>query len=316
MVAIILLNFNQNEYSIKCLESILKSSYTDFKILFIDNGSEEKNYENLNKYLPVDIRIKQYRLTKNIGYVGGCNFGLREADKLNAEYVLVMNNDTIIDENAIYELLKLCKNKKDKVVVTGKVYHYDEPNKLQDIGYIYRNSKALEYNKVGKDEIDVGQYDEVSERDMIDDVFWLFSLNLYKKIGGYSPYFWFNAEQADFALRATKEGYKLLYTPDAKIWHKGSVSIGGRDRNPRLAYWHIQSTLIFRYRNLSRSNFLNQYLKIIKSILGSYSKVYIERINGNNADYRYPYAKLRGFFYFNKWFFVRNENKGFNPFDN
>lgn len=316
MVSVITLNYNQNNYTIKCVKSILKSKSIELKITLIDNGSTDENYENLLKRLPKDSRLKLYRLINNRGYVGGINFGLNESKKINASYVLILNNDTLLDKNAIDSLIDTCNMYNQKAIVTGKVYHYETPKKLQDVGYSYRNKSSLQFNRIGLNEVDEGQFEQICERDMLDDVFWLFSMKLYDEIGGYSPYFWFNAEQADFALRAKNKGYKLIYTPKAMLWHKGSVSIGGRDRNPKLAYWHIQSTLIFRYLHLSKYQFFKQYIKIIINIMISYIKTILSKKNGNKINFNYSYAKLKGLLYFNKWVFVKNENTGFDPFAN
>lgn len=313
-VQIITLNYNQNDFTLKCINSVLNSDYLLFKILLIDNGSTSENFQKLVDNLPTDNRLIVYRIDNNIGYVNGVNFGLEKGIQLDYDYFVIMNNDTIIDRKSISELVKTANKYQQKVIVTGKVYHYDEPNKLQDIGYTYKNKNKLLFNRIGLDEIDNGQYDEEKERDMLDDVFWLLPAKLYKEIGGYSPYFWFNAEQADFALRAKKVGYKLIYTPNAKLWHKGSVSIGGRERNPRLAYWHIQSTLIFRFRHLSAYNFLLQYIEIFIGIVSTYYKTVVNRIKGNKEKFDYANAKIKGFIYFNKWVFTRNINKGENPF--
>lgn len=314
MVIIITLNYDQNKYTLKCVESILNSVYDDFQVLLIDNGSTYENFEELKKNIALDSRLKLFRIKQNVGYVGGINYGLKEGVKLNPDYFLIMNNDTIIDENAIFELSKTCKHYNNKAIVTGKVYHYDAPNMLQDIGYSYRNKKTLEFNRIGLDENDDGQYDKISERDILDDVFWLFSIDLYNQIGGYSPYFWFNSEQADFALRAKNKGFKLIFTPMAKLWHKGSITIGGRDENPKLAYWHMQSTLILRFLHLSKIEFAKQYFKNMISILSSYYKSVIKKNNTEEYNFDYPNAKLKGMMYFNKWYFIRNKNKGKNPF--
>ncbi len=314
MVAIITLNYNQNEYTLKCIESVLSSEDVTFKIFLVDNGSSEENFRALKEVLPKNDKLHLERLEKNRGYVGGVNYGFEKANVHNPDYFLVMNNDTILAKEAVSELMKECSRWDDKAIVSGKVYHYDEPNKFQDIGYTYSNKKALEFKRLGLNEEDNGQYDEVAQRDMLDDVFWLFPKSLYHKIGGYSTFFWFSAEQADFALRAKKHEYHLIYTPEAKIWHKGSVSLGGRDRNPRLAYWHTQSTLIFRYRHLSKIQFLKQYAKVLYSVIASYIKTIISKIKGNKESFLYSKAKLSGFLYFNKWLVKRNDNLGFNPF--
>jgi GT2 family glycosyltransferase len=314
MVDIITLNYNQNDYTVKCILSLLESDFEELGITLVDNGSTFENYEELKQRLPSDPRLRIYRLEENKGYVGGINFGLEVLSKDTTKYIVILNNDTVIDKKAIFHLVETSKKFQHKAIITGKVFHYDQPNVFQDVGYSFRNEKALKFNRIGLNEIDKGQYDEIAERDMLDDVFWLFPYQLYKEIGGYSPYFWFNAEQADFALRAKKRGYKLIYTPKAKLWHKGSVSIGGREKNPRLAFYNIQSTLIFRYRHLGIVQFLLQYFKILIEIIVSYIKVLSKVLIGKKESFKYTNAKFLGLCYFNKWFFIRNENNGYQPY--
>lgn len=311
---IITLNYNQNDYTLKCIDSILKSNFQNFLILLIDNGSTQDNLNDLLNKIPKDDRLMFKKVKENRGYVGGINFGLEEGIKLNPDNFLIMNNDTIIDKYAIDELLKTYKDFDKKVIVTGKVYHYDDPNRLQFVGSIYSNKKQLTHLGLGINELDNGQYDKVEERDMIDDIFWLFPSELYNKIGGYSTYFWFNSEQADFALRAKKENFKLIFTPNAKLWHKGSISIGGRDKNPRLAFWTIQSKLILKYLHLKKIQFIKFYIKTLISVFRTFIKSIIYYLLGKENLLKYSYAKYKGLVYFNKWLVKKNKNTGYNPF--
>lgn len=314
MTAIIILNYNQNDYTLKCVESILALEHARFKLIIVENASSSENAQKLVRGLPVDDRITVHLLEKNIGYVGGVNFGLKEGARFNPNYFLVMNNDTIIDRNALAEMINCCRDNNDKIIVTGKVYHYDEPKIIQDIGYTYWNKKQLEFNRIGVNEMDEGQFDGVYERDMIDDIFWLFPKKLYDEIGGYSDFFWFNAEQVDFALRALKNGFGLKYCSSAKLWHKGSVSIGGRDTNPRLAYYHVQSSLILKYIHLSRVNFLASFFTSIMSTTRTSIKSFILLLKGDSSYLKYGRAKRAGTIYFLKWLVLKNKNNGINPF--
>lgn len=314
-VIVITLNFNQNEFTFKCIESLLDSDYPNFLVLLIDNGSTSENFQNLKVNLPIDNRLVLKRIEKNCGYVGGVNYGLSQGELYNTDYFLVMNNDTIIESCALTELVKTCSQYNDRAIVSGKVYHFDKPQMLQDVGYKFSNREMLLFTRLASDEIDKGQFDKVEHRDLLDDVFWLFPVGLYKEIKGYSSYFWFNAEQADFALRAKKVGYSLVYTPHAKLWHKGSLSIGGRLMNPRLSYYHIQSTLIFHHLHLS---FFRQLLfssKILYEILRGYLKFLLYKPTPKQFTIDYPNSKLYGFIYYIRWIIRRNENSGYNPFN-
>lgn len=313
-VVIITLNYNQNDYTIACIDSILKSDYPNFKLLLIDNGSTKENKEELEKRLPDDNRIILKKLYPNRGYVGGINYGLEEGYKLHPDYFLIMNNDTLIDTKALSKLVSTSVQFNDKCIVSGKVYHYDEPNRIQYIGSRLKNAKTLEFERIGHNEIDEGQYDQVMERDLLDDIFWLLPKQLYKELGGYSKYFWFNGESADYALNAKKLNYKLIYAPNAKLWHKGSISIGGRNNNPRLGYWHIQSILILKYLHLKKRDFIKTYFFLLKDIIWAYMKSFVKMILGRKSNLKVIHAKLSGFMYFNSWMINKSENTGKTPF--
>jgi hypothetical protein len=130
---------------------------------------------------------------------------------------------------------------------------------------------------------------------MIDDVFWLMPKALYKEIGGYNPLFYFNGESADFAMRARYAGYKLIYTPDAKLWHKGSASTGGRKENPFVNYWQMRSTLTFRYLHLKPACFRRFVLVKIKQVIFGYLKYGKLLISGKKQSFRVPIARMKGF---------------------
>ena len=260
-VVIITISYNVPEYTIKCINSILTSTYDDFTILLIDNASEQINISKLKANLPNDKRINLILQDKNIGYVGGVNKGLAEGSKYNPEYFMIMNNDTIIAPSAINNLVETCYQYNNKAIVTGKVYNYNT-NIIQYVGDQLIDENYLKYKRIGSGELDSGQFDHISERDMIDDIFWLFPKKLYDDIGGYSEYFWFNGESADFALRAKNKDYKMVFTPDAKLWHKGSISIGGRIKNPIKSFWIIQSKILLRKKHLTNFYFARFILKV------------------------------------------------------
>lgn len=315
LVLVVLLNYNQNDYTLNCIESLLDSDYDNLKILLIDNASITENALELERDLPKDERLIFKRLYDNIGYAKGTNYGLKEGMNLKPKYFLIMNNDTIIDKSAISELVKTSKKFNDMARVTGKVYHYDDPNRIQFISFEYTKRNKLSYKRVGLDKIDKGQFDDMEELEMMDDVYVLHPASLYESIGGYSPYLWVNGVNIDISLRAIKEGYKLIFTPNAKLWHKGGVSLGGRNMNPKLAFWNIQSKLILRYLHLKKINFISTYFKVLFNdvLRTSIKSIYLKLFKGVDTT-KYAKAKIGAFLYFNKWMIRKNHNKGYNPY--
>lgn len=312
-VAVILLNYNQWEMTAECVESVLKSDYPDFRIILIDNGSHSgEEFDKLQKYN--SDRCQPVRLEKNRGYVGGINYGMKLAAEAGFDLFLIMNNDAVIAPESLSRLVESSERHGRRCIVTGKVFHYDSPDTIQHIGYKYTDKKNLRMKRLAVDVRDEGQWDNEMEMDMIDDIFWLFPSALYSRIGGYSRFFWFSAEQADLAMRARAAGYSLIYTPEARLWHKGSISIGGRDKNPVHAYYDLQGSMVFRFLHLGKLRFMIFYINVVFNISKGYLKYFLKRIRGKSHDRRMADAALMAFLWFNRWLFTREENTGINPF--
>ena len=312
-VVVITVNYRQNECTLECIQSLLSLDYGNFQIILVDNGPVPEDSEKLQSELSEEVIYE--RLDENRGYTGGINHGLTKARLLDPAYIIILNNDTIIDKDALKELVFTSRSYNDRCIVTGKAYHYDDPNRIQYIGHFASNIKMLKFYRIGSDEEDEGQYDEIGERDLLDDIFWLIPAGVLAKTGFYNNYFWFNGESADYALRAVKLGYKLIYTPNAKIWHKGSISAGGRKDNPKLTYWQIQSTLIFRFLHLSPLRFAGFYLILLSSIPWGYLKSFRLSSESRKSRRKELLAKLLAVNYFTRWVFTKHANMGENPFN-
>jgi len=279
-VYVLTLNFNQPFLTIKCVESVLASDYPNIKIMVVDNGSSPESRRSIEEL--IDKRVCIHYLNKNLGYVGGMNYALENASLESPDYFLIMNNDTVIDKGAIKALISTAQKSDNKCIVTGKVYHFDKPEVIQYIGSYLLDEEMLKFVHIGVNQVDTGQFEKESERDLIDDIYWLLPMEVYLRIGGYNKLFYFNGESADYCLRAKKEKFNLLYTPSAKLWHKGGASIGGRENNPLLGFFQTKSTLLLRYIHLNRSNFYIFYFRIFltslkKLIKGVYQTLYLKK---------------------------------------
>jgi GT2 family glycosyltransferase len=309
-VAVIMLNWNTPEMTISAINSVLQSDYPEYSVHVTDNGSKDKSYEILKKEYGGKIYL--YKTEKNIGYAGGMSYCLAQGIKMNPHYFLIMNNDTIIDKNAITSLVETAKRHHDNCVVTGKVYFYDEKDVLQTVGNEFNRVKMTE-KRIGYKEKDLGQYDEETERGMIDDIFMLLPATIYIKVGGYSKYFFLNYEQTDLILRIKDKGYKAIYTPNAKLWHKGSFSSGGLG-NSYMMFWEGKSSLIIHYLYQSGFNFLMFYLNYFSTIFWSMLKGILKKILFKDSVLKPRIAKVHGFLSGTFWIFSRKPETGYNPY--
>jgi len=299
--------------TIECVNSVLKSDYDDFKIYIIDNGSELSDCTKLYDEFQDSPHVRILRTEKNLGYAGGVNYGLKQAFNAGADYFLIMNNDTIIDKNAMKELVDASKRRDDHAIISGKVYHYNSPDVIQYAGSFYLDKNILNVVSPFQNEKDVGQCEVEREMDMLDDIFWLLPKNIYQSVGLYPDCYFLYAEQADYALQAVKKGFKLIFTPKAKLWHIGSLSSGnGNCYAPTANFWRQKSRIIYLYRNLKLHHFIiisiKISIKVVLKFLLSYLKI------RDIENYGTHYSALLGLLYGFKWIIHQKPDDGYNPF--
>lgn len=315
LVAIITLNYNHSKETLECVDSILKSTHTHFELIVIDNGSEITDYKKLCVGCK-DERIHVVRQEPNIGYVGGVNLGLFKAQEYLPDYYLIMNNDTILDKSAIKELLLTSLRHKDQAIVSGKVYNIDATDTLQYIGQYCRNMNKLDYPPYVKNgrEKDIGQYDNEIELEMSDDMLWLIPEEVFNAVGYYSTDFFLYGEQNDYALRAKKAGFKLIYTPKAKVWHYHHLTTSSGD--PKMLgvlYWMSYASLLLAYKHLNFVYFICFYLERVSRSIVKY--LFYKVRPKNKLDKEKNKVVLVANFQFSKWLLgSRGINTGYNPF--
>jgi GT2 family glycosyltransferase len=275
-VIVLILSYNGKELLDDSVSSYLTNTYSNFEVVVIDNGSTDGTKEYIEQNYK-DAKI--VRLDKNRAYSGGFNFGLDYAfNQKNADYVLVTNNDVKADKEVISSTVEVAQNNTKSGFVTGKVYFYNNPDVFQTVG-----KKGDEVfwrgGHIGRGEKDQGQYELIREIEWCDDIFWLVSKELYNITGGYDTEFQFQAEDFDWQVRAKKAGFKIFYTPFAKIWHKESMTIGKQSafksyydfRNPLIVHMKYRPYKLYKhYFKLKRRALIFITIKNIARLRLSY----------------------------------------------
>ena len=242
-VIVLILSYNGKHLLKDSISSYLANDYDNFEVCVIDNGSTDGTKEYVEKEFPT---AKILRTDVNLKYSGGFNFGLRYAfDESQSDFVLITNNDVKADHKVISSLVDVAITDDTIGFVIGKVYYYDRPDILQTVGKGY-DPVLWNTGHIGRHEKDVGQYDEIEERSLCDDIFWLVSKEVYKSTGAYDTEFAFQSEDFDWQVRAKQAGFRIMYTPHAKIWHKESMTIG-KD-SPFKAYYDARNPLIIHMK--------------------------------------------------------------------
>jgi GT2 family glycosyltransferase len=243
LVYIVVLNWNGWQDTLGCIESCLQLTYPRYRILIVDNGSTDASVGNLLERFP-DIAVLQ--TGKNLGFAGGNNIGIRHAFEQGADYVWLLNNDTIVDPSALTELVSVGEASDAAGIVGSKIFFFSQPDVIWFAGGLIRHLSGASIHR-GHLEKDEGRYDDIAEVDYITGCSLLIKREVVDKIGLMDDRFFLLFEEADWNLRAKKQGYKILYVPFSKVWHKVSASIGAE--SPNYHYYLARNSLLFTLKH-------------------------------------------------------------------
>ncbi|MBI2420754.1 MAG: glycosyltransferase family 2 protein [Candidatus Levybacteria bacterium] len=254
-----ILNFNGNNNTLDCVESLRKTNIADFKltIFVVDNNSSEKL--NLQSKSLGKIQLEVIKNKKNLGFSGGHNIGIKHALKNGADYVVILNNDTYVDENFLKELLKVAEANDRNGVLSPKIYfapgfEYHKNRYLkEEMGKVFwYGGGEMDWANVishhrGVDEVDKGQFDRVQQTELATGCCMLLKREVFDRVGVFDDKFFLYYEDADLTMRAKKKGFKVMYVPKSVIWHKNASSAGGSG-SPLQDYYITRNRLIFGFR--------------------------------------------------------------------
>lgn len=238
LVFIVTLNWNRREDTLECLRSMEDLDYPNKRLLLVDNGSEDNSVAAVKETFP---EVEIIENASNLGFSAGTNVGLEYALSHEAQYILLLNNDTHIKSNALNELMSDMSD--DVGMVAPKIYYAEDPTRIWSLG---GRRHWLTTEKVGdvRGQIDKGQGTKNLERDYVAGCAILLSRNFLEDIGLFDERFFMYYEDSDLSLRARDGGYRLLISPEAHVWHKVAMSSGGSD-SPNERYWMARSSVLF-----------------------------------------------------------------------
>jgi len=172
---------------------------------------------------------KELILIKNEQNLGGSiafNTGIKYAlGVLDAGYVMLLHNDTIADPGFINELVSVANKETDAGILGAKLFYYEEPQKIWGAGGLINYWKGTAPTR-GGGQIDRGQFEDVVEVDWVRTCGVLISSHVLRTIGLLDETFFLMMEDIDICIRAAKQGFKVLFVPKSKVWHK-CLSPGG-----------------------------------------------------------------------------------------
>jgi GT2 family glycosyltransferase len=159
------------------------------------------------------------QLDTNRGYAGNNNVGIKAAMDRGADWILVLNEDTILAPDCLTHLIEVAENDHRIGIVGPLVFHHDEPNVIQSAGG--HLSKYWVASHRGQNEVDYGQFAMPSEVEWISGCAIMVRHIVIDQVGMLDERFFYYCEETEWCLRARQNGWTIMHVPQAKVWHKG-----------------------------------------------------------------------------------------------
>ena len=220
-IPIIIVNWNGYDDTMECMSSVMRSSYADFKIYLVDNGSANEEGTVLRNKWASESRVEVRLLPANAGFAQANNLILQELIESKEKVVVLLNNDTVVDEDWLEEFIK-ARTATQADMISAKFLNYYQRHKIDNLGHQMLNTGEIVPIGHGQPSdhflssfANVGPCAGAA----------LYSLEMLRDIGIFDDYFSTGYEDAELGLRATVAGYRGVYAPDVVVYHKMGQSI-------------------------------------------------------------------------------------------
>lgn len=259
LVSIVIVNWNGEKYLKKCIESLLKQSYSNIEIIIIDNDSSDDSVDIINNNFKDKLKLF---LNKNTGYAGGSNKGI-ELSK--GEFIVIANPDVVFEKNYIKNCVAKLVQDKSIGAVTGKLLKYDfEKNKklnvIDSVGIRFNHSRQA--FDIDQNELDTGLHEEDKRVFGVCGAAAIFKKDVLEKVKVNNEYFDYDffayKEDIDLCWRINLYGYKCYYVHDAIAYH-------GRGLNSSKGIINTIKNRKSQSDFLKGISFRNHYLMILKN---------------------------------------------------
>ncbi len=222
-IKILILNWNGKDLLKHCLDSVIAIDYPNYSVMIIDNGSSDGSREMVKENYP---SMEILALDQNYGFAGGYNRSFAQLKDDPSEFIMLLNNDTVIDSDILNCFSQAKEQFGDNHIYGGKIYYNNNSNKIWYAGGKIK-LKYVNISHRGIRKKDSLEFSIPIETDYVTGCCLFTSMEVIYKLNGFDERFKMYGEDVDFCLRAKQEGIKCFYWPEAKLWHHVSASLGG-----------------------------------------------------------------------------------------
>ena len=268
-IAIIIINWKKYDLTLNCIDSVLKSSYKNFKIILIDNESQNVFSDKINK----SDRFHIIKNKNNEGFSKANNQGIKYSLKNGFEYVLLLNNDTLIKNDLIYLLINKSKSLNQKII-QPLILNYDGTKIWNAGGIINYFLGTFQTHKKGK------SFKNFKRNEHFTDWFTgccvLIKVEIFNHVGYFDERFFAYYEDVDYSIRLKKMGYSIALMTNSYLQHYESASSKSMNKiegnlSPYVHYLNIRNHILLLKKHSKSFNLIGvlsyQIIKILSYLL-------------------------------------------------
>ena len=220
-VTIIILNWNGISDTLECLQSVAELEYPEVQVIVVDNGSTDGSPSRIRERYP-SVTLLQAGM--NLGFTGGNNLGMRKALEMGADYLWLLNNDTVFERDTLKNLVEVTRKSPEVWLASPIIFFHDAPEQVQFRGS-YIDWKKRRIVKLEGGESAPSNGDNVS--------LWGTALLIRRaaveRVGYLNDKYFAYHEDEEYCMRVAQAGYRCVVVPEARIFHKNSRSTGSND---------------------------------------------------------------------------------------
>lgn len=234
----IIVNWNLATETIPCIESLLTAGAAPGQIVVVDNGSQDDSVAQLTARFGQQIHV--IAQPTNLGFAGGNNLGIQWALDAGAQWVLLVNNDTVVAPTFFQDLLAAAAQHPAHQIIGPLILYYGEPNRIWSLGDRLIPGTLIT-RRLWHDVLMPEALPAFIEVDFLNACCVLIQRTVFEKIGLLNATYFMYGEDVDFCWRARRAGIQLGCATQARIWHKVSRSTGVY--HPQARYWRISNQI-------------------------------------------------------------------------
>lgn len=257
-IAVVVLNFNGIQDTLQCIYRVMQQKLAGFsiEIIIVDNASIDGSVEKIKQKFP---HIHLLLNSENLGFAEGNNIGIKYALKKDVDFILILNNDTVLEESMILRCVEAAASEPKGGIFGPKIYFtkgketHKSKYQKSDLGNViwYAGGK-IDWDHVsashrGVDEVDKGQYNEKIKTTFVSGCAMFVRRSVFEKVGLFDKKYFMYFEDVDLCIRARKKGFEALYIPSAVLWHKNAGSSGGTGSELQV-YYQTRNRLLLGMR--------------------------------------------------------------------